>query len=580
MGNLGKLRNLIFSKLAYTEQQLNHISKITQVGSLQSTEISIKCRIKSKFLSVKKEYFVKKQIQRFLSKKRNIAILVVLFSLIVIAASYTIHGILENTARLSEITEPVSYFPDYPQSNTSGKTPQEIEQIRRGEYLTKAGDCIACHTNSTKAGSPAFAGGLPMETPFGTIFSPNITPHPTTGIGTWTDAQFIKAMREGISPQGKRYYPAFPYLYFNKVTDEDLKAIKAYLSSIPPVNQPNLENTMVWPFNFRFLQSGWRLLFFLPQKTGPFQHDPNKSDQWNRGAYLVEGLGHCAMCHTPSYYIFSKQFPLGAPIQKYNLTGAPIQGYLAPNITKSNLASIPDEELLRVFTHNQLIGGGSVEGPMLEANQNSLKYLTRADMLAIITYLKSVESKSPPLPRGGVGKALYQNYCAGCHANGGGGAPVYGDPTSWAHVMTQDVNTIYNNAIKGIGGMPAKGTCLSCSDEDIKHAVDYMLSSVKGKKVKTVPPLKKLTLEDGKKIYEANCSLCHATGFKNAPPIGNKLVWQPIIDKGFLEAYQNMMTGKKGHPPHGSCIHCTDAELIAATKYMMTKSSDNDYSLW
>ena len=114
-------------------------------------------------------------------------------------------------------------------------------------------------------------------------------------------------MREGISPHGKQYYPAFPYLYFNKITTTDLKAIRAYLNAIPSIHQENKENHMVWPFNFRFLQSGWRLLFFLPGKTGSYQYDTQQSDAWNRGKYLVDGLGHCAMCHTPSYYMLSKK---------------------------------------------------------------------------------------------------------------------------------------------------------------------------------------------------------------------------------------------------------------------------------
>lgn len=523
---------------------------------------------------------MKKLIQSFLSKRRNVVGLILFLAVMIGAASYTIHGILENTAQMNEESEPVTYFPTYPLANTTGKTPQQIELIRRGEYLTKAGDCIACHTNTPVIGSPPFAGGLPMETPFGTLYSPNITPDKATGIGNWTDQQFITAMREGISPHGHRYYPAFPYLYFNKITTEDLLAIKAYLNSIPAVSQKNRKNDMVWPFNWRFLQSGWRLLFFLPQKTGPYQYNPKQSAAWNRGAYLVEGLGHCAMCHTPSYYIFSKKFPLGAPIQKYNLTGAPIQGYLAPNITKANLANVPDEELLKVFTHNQLIGGGMVEGPMLEANQNSLKYLSRQDMLAIITYLKSVESKTPPLPKGGVGKALYQNYCAGCHANGGGGAPIYGDVASWQPFLDKGMDSVYTNAIKGLNGMPAKGTCVSCSETDIKQAVDYLIEPVKGKKAVVVQPIKKLTLEDGKHIYDTNCSVCHATGFKNAPKVGDKKAWQPMVDAGFLNTYTSIMSGEKGHPPHGACMQCSDAELIAAVKYMMTESSNKDYSLW
>lgn len=517
-------------------------------------------------------------IQQFFSKKRNVAIVVVLLLITLLLARYILISIQKNVAQMIEAgSEPVTYIPDYPIYNTTGKSPQAIEEIKRGEYLTKAGDCIACHTNSPEKGIP-FAGGLPMQTPFGAIYAPNITPDKETGLGNWTDEQFIKAMRTGISPTGKHYYPAFPYLYFNKVTTDDLKAIKAYLDSIPPIHQVNRKNTLVWPFNWRFLQSGWRLLFFTPVKTGPFVPDLNQSPQWNRGAYLVEGLGHCAMCHTPSYYLISEKYPLGAPKLKYHLTGAKIQGYLAPNISKMNISTISDQELLQVFTHNRMIGGGNVEGPMLEANQNSLKYLTQPDLLAIITYLKSVESKTPPLPKGGLGAGIYSNYCEGCHATGAGGAPIYGDPASWSEPLKKGMPAVYENAIKGFDGMPAKGTCFSCSDVEIKESVDYMVASVSGKKV--IPPIKKLTLEDGKRIYEANCSVCHSAGFKNAPTFGDKEAFKASVKKGFLDTYLDVVTGSGGHPPRGACADCTDAEIKAAVKYMMTESSDKDYSLW
>ena len=519
---------------------------------------------------------MRKSIQRILSYKKTIALIVIA---IIGIGSYIINGIQKNVKKMADIPT-VSYYPDYPTPNTEGK---EATVIERGAYLVKAGDCIACHTNTPQKG-PAFSGGLPMQTPFGTIYSPNITPDKETGIGNWTDEQFINAMREGISPEGHRYYPAFPYLYFNKVTTEDLIAIKAYLDNIPAIHQPNIKPDMIWPFNWRFLQSGWRLLFFSPNKTGPYQSDSRQSTDWNRGAYLVEGLGHCAMCHTPSYYLLDKSLPLGAPIQKYNLTGAPIQGFLAPNITSSNLEKVSDEEILAVFTQNRLIGGGSVEGPMLEANHNSLRHLSRADLLSIITYLKSVKSTMPPKPksgRGGVGKGIYDSYCTGCHANGGGGAPIYGDATAWESILKNGMPVIYTNAIKGIGGMPAKGTCLSCSDDEIKQAVDYMIASVTGKSVVHAEKPKRLTMDDGKRIYEQNCSVCHTSGFKNAPKPGDIEAWKPMVDAGFLATYENIMAGRKGHLPHGACVDCSDAEIVAAVKYMMQESAPGkDYSLW
>jgi cytochrome c5 len=520
---------------------------------------------------------VREFIRKFLSKTRNVVIIVILLIAAIAAAYYVVKGIQQNVELMTNVDEEVSYFPEYPKVNAVGPN---ADLIKRGDYLVKAGDCIACHTNTPEKG-PAFAGGLPMQTPFGVIYTSNITPDKETGIGGWTDDQFIKAMREGVSPRGHNYYPAFPYLYFNKVTTEDLLAIKAYLDHLPAVKQKNKENKMVWPFNWRFLQSGWRALFFNPVKTGPFQPDPDESEQWNRGAYLVEGLGHCAMCHTPSYHIVSDKLPLGAPIRKYNLIGSKVQGYLAPNITKANLDKISEEELIRVFTHNELIGGGKVEGPMLEANQDSLKYLTRSDLLAIATYLKSVKSKSLPKPTGNIGKAIYQNYCSGCHTSGGGGAPRYGDASAWVPILEKGKETIYKNAIVGIGGMPAKGTCVTCEENEIKLSVDYMLAAVEGKKATVVEKPKKLTLEDGKHIYDKNCSVCHANGFKNAPKPGDMKAWEPIVDAGFLQAYENVMTGQQGHPLHGACPDCTDAEVIAAIKYMMTTSSKNkNYDLW
>lgn len=530
------------------------------------------------FLQKDRLIFVKKIIQKILSYQKTLAILCIVAIAIII---YIVKGVQKNVEKMKELDVSAPYFVTYPPVNIKGKN---VELIKRGEYLVKAGDCVACHTNTPEKGIP-FAGGLPMQTPFGTLYSPNITPDKETGIGNWTEAQFITAMREGISPKRQHYYPAFPYLYFNKVTTEDLIAIKAYLDSTPPVHQVNRKEEMVWPFNWRFLQSGWRLLFFNPVDTGPYKYDSTQSAEWNRGAYLVEGLGHCAMCHTPSYHLLSDAISLGAPMRQYNLTGAKIYGYLAPNITKSNLGGVSEEEILNVFTKDRLIGGGEVAGPMLEANHDSLRYLSKSDLLAIATYLKSVQSKLPPRRggKGGVGKDIYENYCSGCHTAGGGGAPLYGDAMSWAPILKENIDQTYKRAIEGYNGMPAKGTCISCSNEEIKQAVDYMIAPVKSSaaKLATISKPKKLTLADGKRIYETNCSVCHTSGFKDAPKVGDKKAWQPIIDGGFVQAYTNIVTGRKGHLPRGACQHCSDAELIAALKYMMQESSaDKNFSLW
>lgn len=488
--------------------------------------------------------------------------------------TWVIHNISINMVKAAQPDNMLPWYPDYP---TITKTNPQIE---RGAYLVKMGDCMACHTNTAEKGQP-FAGGLAMQTPFGKLYSPNITPDKDTGIGHWTEAQFIRAMKEGISEKGHYYYPAFPYLYFSRMPVEDIKAIKAYLDAIPPVKQQNRSNEMVWPFSIRFLQLPWRLMFFHPQAKDELPLNPTTS--LDIGRYIVEGPGHCGMCHTPSWHILTENLPLGAPIQKYALAGGKVQGYLAPAINQSNFGNTSIDEIVQVFTQDHLVGGGNVVGPMAEVNHDSLRYLTSSDLVGVATYLKSVKSESPPKPKGSnAGKALYENYCSGCHAAGAGGAPRYGDAAAWSQTLQLSMSKIYENAIKGINGMPAKGTCLSCTDTEIQQAVDYMIAPVKGTTATAAPAVvKKLTREDGKRIYIENCSVCHAVGFKGAPKPGDIAAFKPAVDAGFIETYKNVVTGSKGHPVHGACPTCTDDELIVAIKYMLDESAPNkNYNLW
>jgi len=176
----------------------------------------------------------------------------------------------------------------------SGAVPAVAEEdaVSRGEYLVRAGGCFSCHT---VAGEEKLAGGRALATPFGTFYSPNITPDPETGIGRWTDAQFLRALREGVRPDGGNYFPVFPYPSFTGITDGDALALKAYLFSLPPVHRKNRPHDVAFPFSWRFLQTGWKLLFFTP---GPFQAAPDRSVTYNRGAYLVTALAHCGECHT------------------------------------------------------------------------------------------------------------------------------------------------------------------------------------------------------------------------------------------------------------------------------------------
>ncbi|HEX4549624.1 cytochrome c, partial [Pseudomonas sp.] len=197
----------------------------------------------------------------------------------------------------------------------------EEDAVARGEYLVRAGGCFSCHT---APGGEALAGGRALATPFGTFYSPNITPDPETGIGRWTDAQFLRALREGVRPDGANYFPVFPYTSFTGITDKDALAIKAYLFSRPPVRQGNRPHDVAFPFSWRLLQSGWKWLFFTP---GPFQPAPERSAAYNRGAYLVTALAHCGECHTPRNF-------LGAVRTGERLSGTPDgpDGQLVPNI--------------------------------------------------------------------------------------------------------------------------------------------------------------------------------------------------------------------------------------------------------
>lgn len=482
----------------------------------------------------------------------------------------------------SEVEEPPTIT--YPQPNYGDGSKKAL--IDRGEYLAKAGDCIACHTDGKNNGKP-FAGGLGMYTPFGTFYTTNITPDKETGIGNWSDDDFVNAMREGVSPKGYNYFPAFPYLYFNRLSREDILAIKAYLFSIPAVKQENRKNDVPFPFSWRFLQHGWRLMFFQFQK-GPFVEEPTQTKEWNRGAYLVQGLGHCGMCHTPSVTILG--LPMAAPKTKNAFTGGFVESYFAPNISASGLEKNSVEEIVKVFTTDQKLNdAGKVGGPMADVNHNSLRYLKDEDLRAMAVYLKTVKSE---IPRSGgtggpitadTGKNLYSSKCAVCHDAGAAGAPKLTDKTAWDKILAQGMPTVMKHAIVGYNSMPPRGTCMSCSDAEMKAVVDYMVDeSSKAKAAAVKPPKPRLTIADGKKVYDETCSVCHEEGKLGAPKVGDKPAWEPrIIGKGMETLFKHSIYGYNRMPPKGTCIDCSNEQVEAAVKYMVQQSkTSGDYLLW
>ena len=263
--------------------------------------------------------------------------------------------------------------------------------MSRGAYLANAADCVACHTDSAHSGRP-YAGGRALATPFGTFYSPNITPDPETGIGRWSDEQFLRALRDGVRPDGANYFPAFPYPSFTKITDADARAIKAYLFSLPAVRQANRAHDVSFPISWRFLQNGWKLLFFSP---GPFRPAPERSEAYNRGAYLVTALAHCGECHTPRNWF-------GATEPNRFLAGNPDgpDGKKVPNITpdpQTGIGSWSEEDITTLLKTGQTPEFDFVGGAMGEIVRNTSR-LDDADRRAIAVYLKSlppVHSQKP-----------------------------------------------------------------------------------------------------------------------------------------------------------------------------------------
>jgi mono/diheme cytochrome c family protein len=294
----------------------------------------------------------------------------------------------------------------------------------RGEYLVAAGGCLACHT---LPGGRPYAGGRPIPTPFGTIYSTNITPDARSGIGAWSADDFRRALHQGISRDGSYLYPAFPFTNYTKVTRADADAMFAYLRTLAPVAQANHAPEMRFPYDRRALLAGWRALYF---RAGEFRADPKRSARWNRGAYLVQGLGHCSACH-------SQRNAWGAVSAEREVGGGliPMLNWYAPSLTANRETGLGDwrpedvVELLRTGVSLR----GAVFGPMAEVVRESLQHLTAEDVAAIAEYLESQREEGRP-PGGGdgfpapleaelmaAGERIYRDRCSDCHGEEGRG---------------------------------------------------------------------------------------------------------------------------------------------------------------
>jgi len=267
----------------------------------------------------------------------------------------------------------------------SAQSSAQIGSAARGKYIFDAAGCYGCHTEPQ--GAP-IAGGPPLRTPFGTFYAPNITPDREYGIGQWSDADFIRAMRQGISPGGENYFPVFPYSSFTNMTTQDLLDLKAYLVTLAPSHRPSRRHAVKWPYSMRIALVPWKFFFF---NAGPYKPDASHDATWNRGAYLVEAVVHCSECHTPRNF-------LGAIKRSEWLTGArmPVGDLVAPNLTpdKTGLAKWSTADIVDALTDGTLPEGGTLGGEMGEVVANSTSRLRAQDREAIAVYLKSL----PPMP--------------------------------------------------------------------------------------------------------------------------------------------------------------------------------------
>ena len=355
----------------------------------------------------------------------------------------------------------------------------QTAQVARGEYLARAGDCISCHT---AAGGAPFAGGYRLNTPFGYLLTPNITPEPETGIGSWSADDFYRALHEGVSKRGEDMFPAMPYDFYTTVTREDSDAIYAYLRTVKPVRNAVDVNHLQFPYNQRLSMAAWRELYFT-ERT--YKADPAKSPAWNRGAYLVEGLAHCSSCHSP-------RNRMGGIEKDKEFAGAHIDGWFALNLTSdiaTGLGRWTLAEIAAYLKSGTYQGKTTALGPMAEVVRNSTSHLTDADLAAMAEYLKSLPPDSTLragrqilYPERQRGAALYLQYCSGCHQAKGQGVPgqfppLAGNPV----VIAPDPANIFKVVLEGVPAQgrykPMPAFAAQLSDQQIADLVNYLRSS-------------------------------------------------------------------------------------------------------
>jgi len=361
----------------------------------------------------------------------------------------------------------------------------DAQTIAAGKYLVAAGDCVACHT--APGGAP-FAGGTVINTPFGKLLGPNLTPDQDTGIGGWSDDQFVQAVKYGYGHNVGHLYPGLPYIYFNKVPVADILKIRAYLNSLAPVHNQIVADQLPFPFDIRALMIGWNLLYF--PDTGDYRPDPSQSAEWNRGAYLVQGLGHCAACHTPKNAFGGDK--TGQEFAGYIVDGANAPALVDSTANGLGAWSVDDIATYLSTGHNRYADAG---GPMASVITHSTSQLTSADDHAIATYLKSLPGNgaAPPAPVAPndpqmiAGMHIYSDECSACHMTGGTGEPniipalkaspvvAATVPDTMTHVVLYGARSVGTDAAPVASAMPAFRGVLN--DQQVADVLTYVRNS-------------------------------------------------------------------------------------------------------
>ncbi len=355
-------------------------------------------------------------------------------------------------------------------------------QVERGRYIVATANCRVCHTAPN--GAP-YAGNRAIDTPFGTIYTPNITFEQQTGLGRWTKDEFYRALHEGISRDGSRLYPAFPYPHFTKMPRRDVDAVYDYLTALPHVAQKKSDNELWFPRNWRRLVAGWNMMFF---RKGEFVPDPAQSEEWNRGAYLVQGPGHCAGCHTEKNLA-------GADKDSRDLMGGQLENWAAPNIRggrNGGLANWSRDEIVTFLKTGRNEHTGAMTR-MGEVVTHSTQLLKNDDLGAIATYLKSLDSVARPVapqPSAAVmkaGGAIYADTCSACHTPEGNGVPhIFARLAGSNKLNDPDPATIIRIVLEGARATPTKARPTPFSmpafnwkltDEQIASVISYVRAS-------------------------------------------------------------------------------------------------------